>query len=334
MAKKSNRRSSVSASNSVNSNYALVVFVGTVIAALVVWVIAQNKASTDPSTQAAQKKAICNNKYNPLIVGGNFSTNLVNQFTALPIGRKLVYEGDTEDGKEKIEITVKGTKRIKMGGATVNAAIYRDTVWIDADDDGVYEKNELHEDVKDYMALNKTTNDIWYFGEDVSYYEDGKLIGHEGTWLAGVDGAKPGIFVKNNPVAGDSYLQECWDGEAEDTVDVLSTTATVKTVLGEFKNCLKTYDYNPNDPESREHKYYCTTSVGGLKANAKVLQVDLETGNKIELVKIIEPGGQGGAGGGMGGGTGGGAGGGVDDEDGDGVEDDEDDDDDEDKLKK
>jgi hypothetical protein len=57
---------------------------------------------------------------------------------------------------------------------------------------------------------------VWYFGEDSKVMEDGKVVSTEGSWEAGVNGAKPGIIMKANPRVGDAYRQEFLKGEAED----------------------------------------------------------------------------------------------------------------------
>ena len=49
----------------------------------------------------------------------------------------------------------------------------------------------------------------------------------EGSWEAGVDGAKPGIVMKSNPQVGDTYRQEFLKGEAEDMGQVLSIDESV-----------------------------------------------------------------------------------------------------------
>lgn len=238
----------------------------------------------------AKQRAKCNNKYNPDLTPSKFTTNITNKYLALPAGRKLVYEGETEDGAERVEISIANPLETKMVMG-ITTVVYLDKTWIDADDDGKFEDNELHEVTKDYLAQRTDTKDVWYFGEDVEFYEDGVLVGNEGAWLAGVDGAKPGIVVKNDPMRNDSYLQECWRGEAEDTVDVVSLKANVRTEeFGRFKNCLKTYDYTPLDKESREHKFYCTVSKDGEDINAKVLQIDLESGDRLELVSFTDSG--------------------------------------------
>ena len=55
------------------------------------------------------------------------------------------------------------------------------------------------EDTHDWYAQDKDGN-VWYMGEDVSNYENGVLVDHEGSFEAGVDGAKPGIIMMANPV--------------------------------------------------------------------------------------------------------------------------------------
>ncbi len=129
------------------------------------------------------------------------------------------------------------------------------------------------------IAQDKEGN-VWYFGEDVDNYEEGKLVNHDGSWKAGVDGAKPGYWIKANPMKGETYRQEYYKGEAEDMVQVVATNVKVKVPYGTFTGCVKTYDYTPLDPESRENKYYCP-GVAAL-----VLEVDLTTDEKLELTNI------------------------------------------------
>ncbi len=199
----------------------------------------------------------------------SFSTMITNKYFKLPIGRKLVYEGRTDEGLERVEITIPGATKKIMGITTL---IYRDKVYLDG---------ELVEDTKDYLAQDKDGN-VWYFGEDVNNYENGKLVDHEGSWIAGRDGAKPGIWIKANPKVGDSYQQEYYKDVAEDTVDVISVNETVTIGLGKYQNCLKTYDWTPLDSQAKEHKYYCP-QLGAL-----VLTKDLVSGDKAELVASTE----------------------------------------------
>jgi hypothetical protein len=38
------------------------------------------------------------------------------------------------------------------------------------------------------FAVDQATGDIYYFGEDVDTHRNGKMTGHEGAWLTGVNG--------------------------------------------------------------------------------------------------------------------------------------------------
>lgn len=196
----------------------------------------------------------------------NFTTEITNDYFSLPIGRKLVYEGKTEDGVERIVIEITGETKEVMGVTTL---IYSDKVYVD---------DELVEDTKDYLAQDEQGN-VWYFGEDVDNYEDGKLVDHDGAWLAGVDGALPGILIKSTHTEGDSYKQEFYAGVAEDVRDVYDTEVTVVTDLATYSDCVQFYDWTPLDSEAREHKYYCP------EVQEMVKEVDLVTGNEIVLIE-------------------------------------------------
>lgn len=197
----------------------------------------------------------------------DFTTNITNKYFTLKTGQKIVFEGDKREGRERIEITISGETRNIMGVTTL---VYRDRVFVNG---------ELVEDTRDYMAQDKEGN-VWYFGEDVDNFKNGQITDHKGSWIAGLDGAKAGILVKANPKVGESYSSEVYKGHAEDKVDVLSVTESVTIKLGSFKNCLKTYDWTPLEPLSREHKYYCP-EVGGL-----VLEEDIVERNKMELISV------------------------------------------------
>lgn len=206
-------------------------------------------------------------EYNPQINPADFTAKVTNKYFSLPVGRKLVYQSQTAGGKERIEIEIEtGTKEI-MG---VMTTVYRDKVYLN---------NVLVEDTRDYLTQDKEGN-VWYFGEEVNNYEDGKLIDHSGSFIAGVDGAKPGIWIKAENKVGDSYRQEYFPDEAEDVTDVVATDQTVKTGDKTYTGCVKMYDWTPLDDESREYKYYCP------EVSAMVLVEDLTSGERTELLEI------------------------------------------------
>ena len=205
--------------------------------------------------------------YNPQINPADFSTTITNPLFNLPVGKKLVYEAKTEDGEERIVIEITGATKTVMG---VETLVYHDRVFLNG---------QLIEDTRDYLAQDKEGN-VWYFGEDVDNFENGKLKDHAGAWLAGIDGAKPGIWFPANPVAGDEYRMEFYPGEAEDMQKIVAVGETVTTKLGTFENCVRTLEWTPLEPDAQEENFYCPAAGGA------VLGVNLQDGQRDELAQL------------------------------------------------
>lgn len=211
--------------------------------------------------------------YHPVINPSDFTTTIDNPYFAIPVGKKMVYEAETPEGPERIEILVPGWTREVMGVQTL-------VFW-----DRVYLNGQLIEDTRDYVAQHKATGDVWYFGEHVDNYENGKLIDHKGMWIGGVDGAQPGIWFSGNPQPGLEYRQEYYAGKAEDAARVESVTEPVTVPAGTFTDCVKVLEYSPLFTATA-HKYHCR-EVGGT-----ALEVDLPNPpdrpneQRTDLVKV------------------------------------------------
>ena len=204
--------------------------------------------------------------YDPVIDPEDFVELIDNPYLPLTPGLTYVYEGETEDGTERVEVTVTDDTKEILG---VACTVVRDTVTVD---------DELVEDTHDWFAQDVDGN-VWYFGEASFEYEDGDPVSMEGSWRAGVDGAKPGIVMKANPAVDDFYRQEFDLGEAEDLAGVTALDESADVPFGFFTDCLQTFETTPIEPDVAENKYYAP-GVG------LVLEVDLETGERVELVEI------------------------------------------------
>ena len=93
----------------------------------------------------------------------------------------------------------------------------------DTDDPG----SQPSKATRDYYAQDKHGN-VWSVGElttQVVRDRQGKVVKvtHEGSWEAGVNGAKPGLVMKAHPRVGDDYFREHAPGVALDSAAV--TTA-------------------------------------------------------------------------------------------------------------
>jgi hypothetical protein len=97
---------------------------------------------------------------------------------------------------------------------------------------------------------------VFYFGEDVDIYEDDVIVSHEGAWLAGVNGARPGIIMPGVILLGGRYYQELAPGVAMDRAEIISMTETLQVPAGTFENCLETYETSAIDRKAKGYKFY------------------------------------------------------------------------------
>ena len=214
-------------------------------------------------------KVLGKDVYNPIINPADFVATIDNTYFPLTPGTTYIYEGITEKGNEHVEVYVTHNTKVILGVTCVEV---RDTVTV-----GV----NLVEDTLDWYAQDKDGN-VWYFGENSKEYEDRLVVGLGGSWIAGVDGAKPGIIMEASlPTVGDLYRQEFALGVAEDMAQVLSLTesVTVPYQPTPFTNCLKTKEVSPLEPDAVENKFYAQ-GIGNIQT------VDVVNGFHTDLISI------------------------------------------------
>ena len=206
-------------------------------------------------------------KHAPLINPADFSADITNRFFTLTPETLFVYEGQTEDGIERVEVYVTNEIKTVMG---VPTRVVWDRVWLNG---------ELIEDTRDWFSQDAQGN-VWYFGEDTAELLNGTIMNHNGAWEAGINGAQPGIIMLAEPRVGDNYWQEYAAGTAEDRAEVVALAQSVTVPHGTLTGCLKTRDYTPLDLGADEHKYFCPS------AGFVALEIGLEDGERIELVSV------------------------------------------------
>jgi hypothetical protein len=168
------------------------------------------------------------------------------------------------------------------GRNTLTTTVLNETIVIDGVETWVVEDREtkngqLAELTRDYYAIDRQTNDVYYFGEDVDTYKDGKLVGHEGAWLSGVKGAKFGLMMPGSIKVGRKFYQEQVPGVGMDRAEVVGTGETVSTPAGAFKNCVHMKETSALEKGMADHKWYAP-GVGMVKEGEFVL-VKVEKGN-------------------------------------------------------
>ena len=150
---------------------------------------------------------------------------------------------------------------LREGNVKLTITVLTETKMVDGVETRVVEERESRagkpsEISRNYFAISKRTNDVFYFGEDVDIYKGGKVISHSGAWLSGVNGARFGLFIPGQPSVNARYYQEVAPGVAMDRVEIISLTYTVRTPAGELKNCLKVKETTPLEAGVTDYKYY------------------------------------------------------------------------------
>jgi len=174
------------------------------------------------------------------LAGRTLATTGRNTYFILEPGFQLVLEGHGQ----RVTITVLNETK-EVNGTLTRVVEERE------------EKNgQLVEVSRNYFAISPDTGDVFYFGEEVDMYENGKITDHSGAWQAGQANARAGLIMPGRPVVGMKYYQEQAPGKAMDRARVVSLTETRKTPAGTFTGCLKTEEGSALDPQEKEFKFY------------------------------------------------------------------------------
>jgi hypothetical protein len=163
-----------------------------------------------------------------------------NPFFVLEPGDQLVLEG------RKTQLTITVLEETKtVDGVETRVVEERET-----------KDGQLAEVSRNYFAISKRTGSVYYFGEDVDEYKDGKVTGHGGSWLAGDGGARFGLIMPGLPLLGAKYRQEIAPGKAMDQAEIVSLDQSIETGAGSFKNCLEIEESSALEPGETESKLY------------------------------------------------------------------------------
>jgi hypothetical protein len=201
--------------------------------------------------------------------GPTYSANVTNEWFPLAPGSVYRYRG-VKDGEPSREVmTVTHRTRTLDGAETI---VVKDLLYL---------RGRLEERTRDYYTQDDDGN-VWYFGEDTAELDaKGRVTTREGTWHAGVDGAKPGIFMYAHPRVGQSARQEYLKGQAEDHFAVLRRGIAVTVPFKAFRGALLTKEWTPVEPGVLDHKYYA-------RGIGTVLEQTVKGGNeRNELVSFV-----------------------------------------------
>jgi hypothetical protein len=158
---------------------------------------------------------------------------------------KQVIMGGQVDGKPfRTEVTLlPGTKPLQWRGQTVDTAIIQYVAYSDG---------RIHEVAIDSYA-QADDGSVWYFGEDVSNFEDGKVADTKGTWVAS-DKTPAAMIMPAKPTVGNIYRPENAPEVVFEEVRVQKVDQTVSGPSGNISGAIEVMELHMDG--TREGKVF------------------------------------------------------------------------------
>jgi hypothetical protein len=179
----------------------------------------------------------------PPALPDTFVSQIDNPYLPLTPATTLTYKGKLDGTSATDVFTVTHEKKVILGVTTTVVH------------DQVFQQGDLKEDTFDWFAQDASGN-VWYFGEDTKELDHGQVVSTEGSWEAGVDNAKAGIFMPAAPRVGQVFKQEDAKNVAEDCSKIVDLHASVKTPFVTSSDALKTEEFSLLEPEILDNKFY------------------------------------------------------------------------------
>ncbi|HZN80915.1 MAG TPA: hypothetical protein VFC01_14700, partial [Mycobacterium sp.] len=156
-------------------------------------------------------------------------TSITNPLHPTSEVQQTIYGGHVDDKPFRTEVTLfPDTKPIVWQGKTVDTAVSQYVAYLDG---------RIHEVAIDWYA-QADDGSVWYFGEDVFNYEDGKVADTNGTWVAG-DTTPAAMIMPARPQIGNVYRPENAPGIAFEEVRVDKADLQVDGPSGKISGAIE-----------------------------------------------------------------------------------------------
>ncbi len=163
-------------------------------------------------------------------------TRITNPLFPITTTRHMVGLGEEGTTRLRHETTLLDrTRTIRWNGQDVEVIVSQFVAYGD---------ERIIEIAIDYFAQGDD-GAVWYFGEDVTNYEDGQIKDHNGTWLAGKDGP-PGMIMPAHPKVGDIYRPENIPGVVFEETTVKAVGLTVSGPSGAVSGAIRVEEHPMN----------------------------------------------------------------------------------------
>lgn len=188
--------------------------------------------------------------------------------------QQTIYGGHVDGKAFRTEVSLlPGSRPITWQGKAVDTAISQYVAYLDG---------RIHEVAIDWYA-QADDGSVWYFGEDVFNYEDGKVADTKGTWVAG-DTTPAAMIMPAQPRVGNVYRPENAPGIAFEEVRVDKVDQDVAGPSGNISGAIEVNELHMDG--TREGKVFApgygefsTGSPGGdLEAASLAAPTDRREG--------------------------------------------------------
>ena len=206
-------------------------------------------------------------------IASNFSNplDIDNPYFPLIPGTTWTYKAETVDGCEVVITHVTNDTKT-LAGVTVRV-------------------------VHDQGFEGETCDSVELIEDTFDCEGEGNCERGAGSWLAGVHGAKAGIFMLAHPRSGDAYSQEQAAGVAEDHALVTEVGITARMRRDDafrrsYSNCLVTKEWTPLERGQIEFKTYCPNigNVLTIEHHGKILRSELtEFSSPADALRFRRP---------------------------------------------
>lgn len=197
--------------------------------------------------------------------------------------RQVVYGGQVDGKPFRSEVTLLPTRRtIEWRGERIEALVSQYLS---------LSNGRLQEVATDWYA-QADDGAVWYLGEDVSNYEDGRVADTNGTWVSGPD-APPAMIMPAHPKPGDVYRPENAPPAVFEEVTVSSVDQTVSGPSGPVAGAITVEELHLDG--TREKKTFAPgygefstgNPHGDLEAAMLALPTDARTGRVPPTVDTL-----------------------------------------------
>jgi hypothetical protein len=142
---------------------------------------------------------------------------------------QVIFGGHVDNKPFRTEVTLlPETKPTPYRGATIDTALIQYVAYLDG---------RIQEVAIDRYA-QADDGSVWYFGEDVSNFEDGKVADTKGTWMAN-DQTPAAMIMPAKPAAGNVYRPENLPEVVFEQVRVEKVDQTVPGPSGDISGAIE-----------------------------------------------------------------------------------------------